>query len=749
MKLFPLPAARLFLLSGLLWLAFAESAHAAEAVATSAHLNRLAGEKSPYLRQHADNPVDWYPWGEDAFEAARRENKPIFLSVGYSTCHWCHVMEHESFENAETAALLNKNFICIKVDREERPDVDRVYMAFLLAATGSGGWPMSVWLTPDRKPFFGGTYFPPENRDGYPGFPTVIKRVAEQWRTERDHLVQQSDQIIKALERDARAGAEKDGLSVADLRRRGLVEAEHAFDRQQGGFWTAPKFPQPVMLEFLLDVAATADGSARESGLRMMVKTLQAMAAGGLHDQLGGGFHRYSVDARWRLPHFEKMLYDQAQLANVYLSAAQLTGDSSLRATAEDTLRYVRERLTDPEGGFYTAEDADSVDPGNPEKRREGAYYVWTAREIEKILEPKEAQIFGFAHGVTAKGNVTEMGNAELAGMNVLYRAHSLEETSAKFDLSREAVESSLSRAALRLRQARDQRPRPPRDDKIVAAWNGLMISAFARAGQIWGEASYTRDAERAAEFLQAHLFDGTNGRLARSYRAGVRDDGGFAEDYSCVIQGLLDLYESTFEVRWLEWAIQLQEKQIALFNDEHDGGFFSSVAGDHNVVLRLKEDNEGAEPAASSVAVRNLVRLAEMLHRDEWRDLALRTARAYGTQLKKAPLEMPQMLASIGWLEGSPKLVLIHGETRFANTSTLMNEVQKRFLPRRVLVRIDSKSREFFESKVPLVRDFPRGEEEMATAYVCENFVCQLPTRDPVVLARLLAGKRNGKETR
>ena len=686
--------------------------------------NRLIHESSPYLRQHADNPVDWYPWGPEAFARARRENKPIFLSIGYSTCHWCHVMARESFSDPAIARQLNENFVCIKVDREERPDVDRVYLAFVQASTGGGGWPMSVWLTPELKPFFGGTYFAPEDHAGRPGFKTTLTR-----------------QMLAALDADTRAAPAAGELPLAALRERAFTQLKESFDAKNGGFESAPKFPIPVNLEFLFDVASTSVDSARRSeALRLAVATLRAMANGGIHDHLGGGFHRYSVDAAWRVPHFEKMLYDQAQLANVCLTAWQLAADPTLRDAAIDTLGYIRRRLTGPDGGFYTAEDADSALPTNLSAHGEGAFYVWTAAEIARLLGTDEARLFGFAFGVQADGNVLGESAGELAHLNVLYREHSDAETAAHFKFAVPATHARLAAAARVLATARDLRPHPFCDDKIVTAWNGLAISAFARAAQVLGDPAWAETATRAALFVQTKLFDPATGCLAHNTRGGARDERGFVEDYAFLIQGLLDLYEATFEVRWLEWAEQLQVKQNELFADDVAGGYFANATGDASVLLRLKEDSDGAEPSANSGAVRNLARLGALLHQEEWIALARRTANAFGPQLGRAPLSMPQMLASAAWLDGSPKQILIQGERSAPATQRLLTEVWSRFLPRRALVLIDAASRPFFNSKVPMVAAFPEGDPAGATAYVCENFACQLPTNDPAALAKLLA---------
>ena len=715
-------------------------ADAATAESRAVTLNRLGREKSPYLRQHAANPVDWFPWGDEAFAKARREKKLIFLSIGYSTCHWCHVMARETFSDPAIARLLNENFVCIKVDREERPDIDRVYQSFVQASTGGGGWPLSVWLTPDLKPFFGGTYFAPEDRDGRPGFKSVLARLTTLWAGQSEQVLQQAGQMLTALAADTRAAATAGELPLAALREQAFTQLKESFDKEHGGFDAAPKFPMPVNLEFLFDVAATtANPEHRAAALGMAVATLRAMAAGGIHDQLGGGFHRYATDAAWRVPHFEKMLYDQAQLASVYLTGWQLAADPALRDAATDTLTYLRDRLADPEGGFYTAEDAASAAASTPSVHGEGAFYVWTAAELARLLGPEDGPLFAYAFGVQPDGNVSGDSAGELAHQNVLYRAHTDAETAAQFHLPEAAVQARMADAVRALVAVRARRPRPFRDDKIVTAWNGLAISAFARAAQVLGDPAWAATATRAAGFAQARLADAATGELAHSYRAGERDPRGFAEDYAFLIQGLLDLYETTFEVRWLAWAVQLQEKQNRLFGDEAAGGYFANAAGDPSVLLRLKEESDGVEPSANSISVRNLARLGALLHHEEWLALARRTARAFGPQLARAPLAMPQMLVSAAWLEGSPKQILIQGEPGSPAPQRLLAEVRAQFLPRRALALIDTASRPFFAARVPLVAELPDSSPAGATAYVCENFVCQLPTGDPAALAKLL----------
>nr|MBA3543779.1 thioredoxin domain-containing protein [Chthoniobacterales bacterium] len=579
------------------------------------HTNRLANEKSPYLLQHAHNPVDWYPWGKEAFEKAQREKKPIFLSIGYSTCHWCHVMAHESFENEEVAAFLNSRFVSIKVDREERPDVDRVYMTFVQATTGSGGWPLNVWLTPSLKPFVGGTYFPPEDRQGQPSFLKVLRRIADAWEKDRPKISESGNQIMTALAHSAAAppGTAKIDAKLIDT---AYQQIARSYDSREGGFGGAPKFPRPVTLNFLFDFyhRSPTNSDKGDAALGMALLTLRKMAAGGIHDHLGGGFHRYSVDGLWRVPHFEKMLYDQAQLASAYLDAYQITGDLRYEAIARDTLDYVRRDLTDAGGGFYSAEDADSLTKAGGKEKAEGAFYVWTKDEVDQALA-ENAELFNYQYGVEAEGNAPEGSDpqGEFQGKNILYQPQSFTETAKHFERSELDVEESMRYRRATLLELRDKRPRPHLDDKIITAWNGLMITAFARGAQVLGDATYLESATRAAEFVRTKLYDEKTHTLTRSYRGGPSAVGGFAEDYAFFIQGLLDLYEASFDVKWLQLAEQLQEAQDRLFWDERNGGYFTSTGDDPSILIRLKEDNDNAEPAPSSIAARNLLRLAQI----------------------------------------------------------------------------------------------------------------------------------------
>ncbi|MEI8154597.1 MAG: thioredoxin domain-containing protein [Hyphomicrobiales bacterium] len=537
------------------------------------YTNRLIDEKSPYLQLHAHNPVDWYPWGEEAFEKARREGKPIFLSIGYSTCHWCHVMEAESFSDPAIADLMNKNFVSIKVDREERPDVDRLYMDYLLASTGGGAWPVSAFLTPDLKPFFAGTYVPPDS-PGKPGFRTLLQNLSASWAGDRARLLQAANQGTRLIESQAGAGGGPRSVNARVLDQT-FNDLKASYDEANGGFGQAQKFPRPAVLNFLLRHYAR---TGTKPSLDMVLGTLGAMANSGIHDQLGGGFHRYATDRGWRVPHFEKMLYDQAQVAISYTEAYQITRDTAFAGIARDTLDYVLRDMRGPEGGFFSAEDADSViDAGKP--GQEGAFYVWTAKEIRDVVGADTADMFAFHYGVTDAGNVPPAQDlrGELKGRNVLSVRHTVAETAMQFHKSEDETRAALGAARQRLRDARANRQRPPRDDKVLVAWNGMMVSAFARASQVFDAPDYLDAARASAEFIQTRMYDANTNLLKRRYRLGQADIDGMLEDYVFLVQGLLDLYEASFDVKWLSWAMRLQEQQDRLFRDAKGGGYFST----------------------------------------------------------------------------------------------------------------------------------------------------------------------------
>jgi uncharacterized protein YyaL (SSP411 family) len=711
------------------------------------HTNRLAGEKSPYLLQHAHNPVDWYPWGEEAFAKARREAKPIFISVGYSTCHWCHVMERESFENVEIAKIMNDHFVCIKVDREERSDVDRVYMAFVQASTGGGGWPMSVWLTPDLMPFYGGTYYPSEEKFGLPAFPKVLEQISAFWANDREKLVKQGGSFVDAMRRQATAAPTETAALDQTLLTKGYDAFAAGFDAKEGGFSRSPKFPRPVTLTFLFHTYAR-EGTNSKIGMRaleMATFTLRKMAAGGIHDHLGGGFHRYSVDAYWHVPHFEKMLYDQAQLSQSYLDAFQITRDPLFEQVARGVLDYVRRDLTDASGGFYSAEDADSVfEHGKPE-HGEGAFYVWKAEEIERLLGKPAAEIFSFRYGVKAKGNAPDGSDPhdEFVGKNILNQHESLEATAGKFKLSPNETAKRLDESRQKLLAARAKRPRPHLDDKIITAWNGLMISAFARAHQVLDDPAYLEVATRSATFVRGNLYEAKSGGLIRSYRQGASTVKGFVDDYAFLIQGLLDLYEASFDVQWLRWAMQLQEKQDALFWDAEQGGYFSMGSEDKSIVVRMKEDHDGAEPSPNSVSALNLLRLSQMTDNAGWRKRGEKTLAFFSASLNESPQSLPQMLVALDFHLAKPRQIVIAGTPKAPDTRVMLRVTHRLFLPNRILLLADGAAgQEFLSSSVEFLKSV-KPLSDKATAYVCENYVCQLPTDDPATLEKLLVGKR------
>ena len=700
------------------------------------HTNRLAREKSPYLLQHAHNPVDWYPWSQEAFDKARKENKPIFLSIGYSTCHWCHVMERESFENEQIAEVMNREFVPIKVDREERPDVDSIYMNFVQATTGGGGWPMSVWLTPELKPFTGGTYFPPDDRYGRPGFQKILERIAEAWRRDREQIVASSVDVIEQLQKQTQAAGGTVTLLNKDALDTGFFVFRRSFDSRYGGFGGAPKFPRPSVHNFLLRYYAR---TKNQEALDMVLTTLREMAKGGMKDQLGGGFHRYSVDGHWFVPHFEKMLYDQAQLAISYLEAYQITHDPNYASEVRGILDYVARDMRDKEGGFYSAEDADSViDPAKPKEKGEGAFYIWSQAEIEKIVGQPGARWLGYRYGVEERGNVREDPHGEFTGKNILYQAHTAEETAKHFEKPAEEVQAAIAAGGKKLLAARAQRVRPHLDDKVLTAWNGLMISAFARAGAVLNDAEYAQMARRAADFVTARMYDPKSGILLRRFRDGEAAIPGFLDDYAFFTQALLDLYEAQFHTRDLEMALRLTEKQREVFEDKESGGFYST-AGGADLVLRLKEDYDGAEPSGNSVAMLNLLRLAQMTDRAPLRESAEKAMRAFAPHMSAAPMGTPQMLAAFAFSLSKPKQVILVGDPPAEDTRAMLDTLHGRFLPDKIVLLVkDEEARRKLASYLPVVETMTR-QGGKATAYVCENYACKLPTAEPSKFAELL----------
>ena len=700
--------------------------------------NRLIHELSPYLLQHAENPVEWYAWGDEAFSKSRSDERPIFLSIGYSTCHWCHVMEHESFENEDVAALLNRSFVPIKVDREERPDVDRVYMAFVQATTGSGGWPMSVWLTPELKPFFGGTYFPPTSRYGRPGFIDILSRMAQLWAEDRSRLVQSAEEMLDRLrqtqtEAPAGAGGQENRVAAAATLDQGRAQFEQAFDSTNGGFGRAPKFPRPSELVFLLrEHVRVGDPRSREMALR----TLEAMADGGMRDHVGGGFHRYSVDAAWTIPHFEKMLYDQAQLTLAYLEAGQLTGDVRFFDVVDDTLAYVSRELTGDAGGFLSAQDADSVSPeevGRPgAKSTEGAFYLWTRDELDDVLGP-DADLVARRYGVEDTGNAPENPTGEFVGKNHFYLARTAEEVACEMSATVDDVNTRLAHARGLLRARRDIRPHPHLDDKVLAAWNGLMIAAAARAARVRPETSQALEmATKAARFVRESLWDSSRRVLHRRYREGRASIDGYCEDYAFMVWGLLELFQADGDPDWLAWARQLQARQDQLFGDVGGGGWYSTSGEDASVLLRVKDDYDGAEPSAGSVSALNLLLLAH-LDSDPAAVRRLEAALArFGARLGHAARVVPLMTTALAQYHTGLSQVVIIGVADRSDTQALKRSLASVYLPFSVTMNIETGSRQLkLAESLPFTAAMTMVDGK-ATAYVCTNFSCLEPTNDP-----------------
>jgi uncharacterized protein YyaL (SSP411 family) len=687
--------------------------------------NRLIFESSPYLLQHAHNPVNWYAWGEEAFTTARKLNRPVLLSVGYSTCHWCHVMEEESFEDLEIARYLNENYIAIKVDREERPDIDSLYMTAVQALTGRGGWPMTVWLTPARKPFYAGTYFPPRDGDrGVSlGFLSVLTRLRQIYHTEPERVAESADHVTEKIQ-EFLTPAAGTGLPRAAVLHEAARHAKDHFDPVHGGMKGAPKFPSGLPHRFLLRYhRRTGDPLA----LRAAVHTLEKMAQGGMYDHAGGGFHRYATDERWLVPHFEKMLYDNALLALDYLEAHQATGREDFAALVRDILRYVARDMTSPEGAFYSATDADSPAPsGKPE---EGWFFTWTPSEVTAVLGPERAKF------VNAYYRVTPQGNFE--GRTILHTPRPLEEAARELGLPAGKASALLEESRELLYRARLRRPPPLRDEKILTAWNGLMISAYARAALVLNEPDYARRAERAAQFVLRHLR--REGRLLRSYHEGRPRHNAYLEDYSFLAAGLLDLYETTSDKRWLEEALGLDGVLEKFYEDREQGGFFHT-SNDHELLLaREKPASDGAEPSGNSVAILNLLRLHEFTTQDRYRVRAERALRAFEPRLAAAPASLAEMLLAVDFHLDTPKEVVIVAPSERSEAEPLLDRLRQTFLPNRVLIVVSQGPDLASHAKLVPLLDGKRALQGRPTAYVCEKRVCELPASDPEVFARQL----------
>jgi uncharacterized protein YyaL (SSP411 family) len=680
--------------------------------------NRLAGESSPYLLQHRYNPVDWYPWGEAAFERARREDKPILLSVGYSACHWCHVMERESFEDDEIARLMNERFVNVKVDREERPDVDAIYMQAVQSMTGHGGWPMTVFLTPDGVPFYGGTYFPPSDRHGIPGFPRVLEAVSGFYRERRGEVADVGRQLLDQLRQGehVRPGGDLLTADILDAAYRGL-RAE--FDARHGGLGRAPKFPQPMAFDFLLRYWRRRGAP---EALSMVRRTLTAMARGGVHDQLGGGFHRYSVDQRWLVPHFEKMLYDQSQLSLLYLQAWQATGDAEYRRVTEEILDYVVREMTHPGGGFFSTQDADS-------EGEEGRFFLWSREEIEAALAPEEARV------ALAYWGVLDGPNFE--GRNILHVPREPAEVAASLGLAPDRLVETLRRARTRLFAAREPRVKPARDDKVLAGWNGMMLRAFAEAGGVLERPDYLAVAEASARFLLRELV--ADGRLLRTWKDGRAKILGYLEDHSMLADGLLALYEATLERRWLDEARHLADRMLDLFWDPAAEAFFDTGRDHEALIVRPRNLFDSAVPCGSSVAADVLLRLAVLTGEPAYERRAADTLRAVAPLMARHPSGFGRFLAALDFHLGPAVevAVLWPPESAAGAREPLLREVFRRYLPTRVLAGAP----EGASADLPLLEG-KQARDARPTAYVCERYACQAPTADAGELAAQLDGR-------
>ncbi|MCM8748445.1 thioredoxin domain-containing protein [Thermomicrobiaceae bacterium CFH 74404] len=678
--------------------------------------NRLQHETSPYLLQHADNPVDWYPWGEEAFRVAREQDKPILLSIGYSACHWCHVMEHESFENPEIAHLMNELFINIKVDREERPDLDELYMSAVQVLTGHGGWPLTVFLTPDGKPFYGGTYFPPEDRGQMPGFPRVLLAVAEAYHQRRDEVERASSELVKHLEQQFRLPLEPTSLqpSLLDEAARNLVPH---FDREHGGFGGAPKFPSPMPLEFLL---RTFKRTGAPRALEMVTITLDRMARGGIYDQIGGGFHRYAVDAVWLVPHFEKMLYDNALLSRVYLLAYQASGNPFFRRIAEETIDYVLREMTSPEGGFYATQDADS-------EGEEGKFYLWTPEEIEDVLGSEQARVVMRYFGVRPGGN--------FEGKSILYIPHDPRQVAAELGLELDELERAIADARRKLYDARARRVWPGRDEKVIVSWNGLMLRAMAEAASVLGREDYAAAAVRNAEFLSSTV--ARDGHLFHVYKDGRAKIEGMLEDYAYLINGLVSLYEATFEARWIAWARELAETMLAEFSDPEQGDFFDTSVRSEALVARPKGLFDSATPSGNGAAAEALLRLSLLLGETRYQQRATAILERYARLASEHPVGFGQFLIAIDFALGQPFEVALVGEPSAPDTRALLRVVREPYQPYKV-VALRQPGDEQAAEIVPLLAHRTMVDSR-ATAYVCRNFACQQPVTEPEALAEQL----------
>jgi len=676
--------------------------------------NHLATESSPYLLQHANNPVHWYPWSGEALELAKKDDKPILLSIGYSSCHWCHVMERESFENEAIAGIMNQHFVNIKVDREERPDLDSIYMNYVQMATGQGGWPLTVFLTPDLVPFFGGTYFPPISAQGRPGFGILLENIRHFYQEQRQEIEKKETEILGSLKHETLADFGQDPLSVTVLES-AFFNIMRQSDSKYGGFGSAPKFPSTMTLGFLLRWYERTDNPSAVTAVRL---SLDSMAKGGIYDHLGGGFHRYSVDDRWLVPHFEKMLYDNSQLARIYLEAFQITGDELYRRVSEETLTYIQRDMTDPSGGFYSAEDADS-------EGEEGRFYVWSVDETKALLPSEDAELFNDFYGVSAIGN--------WEGKNILNQRRDLVGFAKELQVTPDSLRDRLDSSRRTLFEAREKRERPLLDDKVLASWNGLMLTAFSFAALVLDRDDFLNTARRNAEFLVREML--ADGRLHRTWKNGSAKLLGYLDDYAHVVEGFISLYEIEGESVWLDRAVELTETQVQLFYDSDQGDFFFTSTEHQFLPVRNKEFFDNATPSGNSVSSMNLIRLAGLTGDERYRSMADRILQKLAGAMGQHPLAFGNWLQAADGHLGALKEIVLIGPSD--GRDLLLGPVRGTFLPRRVLVQADEVSPQLAE-KIPLLAH-RTALEGKATAYVCENYTCKEPTTDVDLFGRLL----------
>jgi len=697
--------------------------------------NRLIHEKSPYLLQHAHNPVDWYPWGKEAFERARKENKPVFLSIGYATCHWCHVMEKESFENPEVARLMNEVLISVKVDREERPDIDTVYMKVCQILTGSGGWPLTIIMTPDKKPFFAATYIPKENRFGRLGMLELIPHIQELWENSRTELETSADNIVTSLKESAASRQGEDpGEDTLDTAHHQL---EQQFDAEHGGFGISPKFPAAHTLLFLLRYWRR---TGNENALHMVEKTLQSMRKGGLFDHIGYGFHRYSTDAHWMVPHFEKMLYDQALLAMAYTEAFQVTRNDTYKNTAKEIFTYVLRDMTSPEGAFYSAEDADS-------DGEEGKFYLWTSGELEKILSKEEADLALRVFNAEKAGNFAEEATGRKTGANILHLKKSLEEIASELKLSPEALRKNLESIRVSLFKTREKRVRPLKDDKVLADWNGLMIAALAKASVALDEQTLASSARKASGFILNNMRD-KQGRLFHRNREGQSSIPAFLDDYAFLIWGLLELYEATFDARFLKEALELNEVLIKHFWDDKEGGFYFIPDDGEKLLIRQKELYDGAIPSGNSVQMLNLLRLARLTSNAEFEEKAAQTSRIFSKHVEYSPSAFTHMMSALDFGLGPSHEVVVVGATEAENTKAMLKALWTEFFPNKVVLFIPTDKDPSAIFQIAPFTSRMTNIQGKATAYVCQNYTCQQPTTDIETMLHSI-GVKAGKNKR